>query len=107
MRVGKDINRYKVAKHFELDIGDGSLEYRRKEDEIAQEAALDGIYVIRTSVTADRMSSCVRHYKALARVERAFRTLKSVDLRIRPHRKAGTGAYLSVHACLLRRVAHA
>ena len=92
VRVGKVINRYKVAKHFELRIEDRTLTFVRKLDAIAAEAALDGIYIIRTSVPAPHMDapSCVRNYKSLAQVERAFRSLKTVDLKVRPihHRKA-------------------
>jgi transposase len=92
VRVGKVINRYKVAKHFELNIGQNTFTFARKLDAIAAEAALDGIYIIRTSVSAAQMDapSCVRNYKSLAQVERAFRSLKTVDLKVRPihHRKA-------------------
>jgi transposase len=92
VRVGKIINRYKVAKHFELRIEEHSLTFTRKLDAIAAETALDGIYIIRTSVAAAQMDapSCVRNYKSLAQVERAFRSLKTVDLKVRPihHRKA-------------------
>jgi hypothetical protein len=86
--VGKVIDRYKVAKHFELDIGDDRLVVTRREDAIAAEAALDGIYVLRTSVTAERLGSAgvVRAYKSLAHVERAFGGLKAVDLQVRPIR---------------------
>jgi transposase len=90
--VGKVVNQYKVAKHFELTIQDKSFTFARKLDTIAAEAALDGIYIIRTSVSAAQMDapSCVRNYKSLAQVERAFRSLKTVDLKVRPihHRKA-------------------
>ncbi len=92
VRVGKVINQYKVAKHFELSIDDNAFSFARKLDAIAAEAALDGIYIIRTSVSAAQMDapSCVRNYKSLAQVERAFRSLKTVDLKVRPihHRKA-------------------
>jgi transposase len=92
VRVGKVINRYKVAKHFELSIDDNAFNFARKLDAIAAEAALDGIYIIRASVSAAQMDapSCVRNYKSLAQVERAFRSLKTVDLKVRPihHRKA-------------------
>jgi len=86
LKVGRVIDRRKMAKHFELDIRPGLFSWRRKEEAIAEEAALDGIYVIRASVPAGRMSSddVVRTYKSLARVERAFRTMKGFDLRIRP-----------------------
>jgi transposase len=92
VRVGKVVNQYKVAKHFELTIADKSFTFARKLEAIAAEAALDGIYIIRTSVSAAQMDapSCVRNYKSLAQVERAFRSLKTVDLKVRPihHRKA-------------------
>ena len=91
LRVGKVVNQYKVAKHFELAIGDNSFTCARKLEAIAAEAALDGIYIIRTSLSAAQMDApdCVRNYKALANVERAFRSLKTVDLKVRPihHRK--------------------
>jgi transposase len=91
VRVGKVVNQYKVAKHFELAIADKSFTYARKSEAIAAEAALDGIYIIRTSVSAAQMDApdCVRSYKSLAQVERAFRSLKTVDLKVRPihHRK--------------------
>jgi transposase len=84
--VGKVVNRYKVSKHFELAITDNSLSFSRKEDSIAAEAALDGLYVIRTSVKAQSMDgpTCVRTYKSLSQVERAFRSIKTVDLKVRP-----------------------
>ena len=84
--VGKVVNQYKVAKHFELAIEDNTFTFARKSDAIAAEAALDGIYIIRTSVTAQRMdaATCVRNYKSLAHVERAFRSIKTIDLKVRP-----------------------
>jgi len=84
--VGKVINQYKVAKHFELLITDNSFTFARLADSIAAEAALDGLYIIRTSVKAQRMdaATCVRTYKSLAQVERAFRSLKTMDLKVRP-----------------------
>ena len=92
VRVGKVVNQYKVAKHFELTIQDNSFTFERKLAAIAAEAALDGIYIIRTSLSATQMDApeCVRNYKSLAQVERAFRSLKTVDLKVRPihHRKA-------------------
>ena len=93
VRVGKVIGKFKVAKHFELHIQDGSFRYDLNEETIATEAALDGLYVIRTNVTASDMTSeqTVLNYKKLADVERAFRTLKGVDLHVRPirHRLEG------------------
>ncbi|EGO94359.1 IS1634 family transposase [Acidiphilium sp. PM] len=86
LAVGAVINQRKMAKHFDLTITADRFSFRRNEAGIAREAALDGIYVIRTSVAAEAMSDAdtVRAYKDLSRVERAFRTLKSVDLAIRP-----------------------
>ena len=86
LRVGKIINRYKVGKHFVRDITDTSFSYQRDEQRIAEEAALDGFYVLRTSVKEGVLSaeSTVRAYKDLAKVERAFRCLKSIDLKMHP-----------------------
>ncbi|MDE0512000.1 MAG: IS1634 family transposase [Gammaproteobacteria bacterium] len=86
VKVGKVINQYKMAKHFDLTITDESFTYRRKAESIAAEAALDGLYVVRTSLGEDDLSAAdtVRAYKRLSRVERAFRSLKSVDLKVRP-----------------------
>jgi len=93
IRAGRVVNKYKVAKHFDLTIDDARFDFVLREDNVAAEAALDGIYVIRTSLSKSQMSTAdtVRSYKALAEVERAFRTLKTVDLEIRPihHRLAG------------------
>ena len=92
LRVGKVLGRFKMAKHFSLKITRTSFRYERKLESIAKEAALDGIYVIRTSVPSEVLSSedAVRSYKQLAVVERAFRSLKTVDLNVRPiyHHKA-------------------
>lgn len=92
LRVGRIINRHKVAKHFAVRIGEDSLTYERKGRRIAEEAALDGFYVIRTDVPAAVLDAeqAVRSYKGLAKVERAFRRIKTVDLHIRPirHRTA-------------------
>ena len=84
--VGKVVNTYKVAKHFELTITDNTFTFERLADSIAAEAALDGLYIIRTSVKAERMDAptCVRTYKSLSEVERAFRSIKTMDLKVRP-----------------------
>ena len=92
-RVGKVIGKYKMAKHFDWDIDDdGCFGYRRNAASIAAEAALDGLYVIRTSLPEERLDAdgAVRAYKRLSTVERAFRSLKTVDLKVRPvfHRTA-------------------
>jgi transposase len=86
LRVGKLINHYKVGKHFILEFTDQSFSYRRDEEKIAAEANLDGLYVIRTSVSPQTLTaeSTVRAYKDLSKVERAFRSIKTVDLKIRP-----------------------
>jgi Transposase DDE domain len=87
VRVDRILSRRKVAKHFRIDISDDSLRHARDQDSIAAEAALDGIYVLRTSLPADSLSSgeVVSSYKALAHVERAFRAFNT-DLDIRPIR---------------------
>ena len=86
MRVGKVIGKYKMAKHFHLDITDTSFSYRRNAEAIEAEAALDGLYIVRTSLTADELDAeaAVQAYKGLSVVERAFRSYKTVDLKVRP-----------------------
>jgi transposase len=86
LRVGKVVNRYKVGKHFILEINDECFSYQRNETKIAEEAALDGLYVIRTSVDTEDLSAegTVSAYKDLAKVERAFRCMKTIDLKVRP-----------------------
>jgi transposase len=88
MKVGKVLGRYKVGKHFDCRIGEGRFTWSRRQEAIAQEAHLDGIYVLRTSEPEERLSSAdtVRSYKSLAEVERAFRCLKGLDLLVRPIR---------------------
>ena len=88
LAVGQVIGDHKMKKHLELTIMENSFSYARRQDNITAEAALDGLYVIRTCVTAERMNSdkVVMTYKSLAKVERAFRSLKSIDLHIRPIR---------------------
>jgi len=86
LRVGRLINRFHMAKHFELTITDTALTWSRKTEAIAAEAALDGLYVIRTSLSAAQLDAAatVAAYKSLANVERAFRSMKTVDLHVRP-----------------------
>ncbi len=87
LRVGRVLDRHKVGKHFTWQMTpEGVLSYQRKQDQIAQEAALDGIYIVRTNVPKQRMAgpAVVAAYKRLAEVERAFRSLKTVDLKVRP-----------------------
>jgi transposase len=88
LKVGKVLGRYKVGKHFECKIGEGSFAWSRRQDSIEQEAKLDGIYVIRTSEPSERLSAedTVRSYKSLSEVERVFRCLKGIDLLVRPIR---------------------
>jgi transposase len=88
LKVGKVLGRYKVGKHFDCRIGEGSFTWSRRQEAIDQEAKLDGIYVLRTSEPVERLSSAdtVRSYKRLAEVERAFRCLKGLDLLVRPIR---------------------
>ena len=103
-RVERDANKYKMAKHFELEITDTSFRYRRKEDTIAQEARLDGIYVIRTSVPEDALSAqqSVEAYKSLSTVERAFRSIKTVDLKVRPiHHRLENRVRCHIFLCML------
>jgi len=86
LRLGRVAGRYKMAKHFSLTIGEGTFSCARKEAQIAAEAALDGIYVLRTDVLEEQLcaNAVVAAYKGLSRVEDAFLSLKSVDLLVRP-----------------------
>ncbi|MDX8390691.1 MAG: IS1634 family transposase, partial [Mariprofundaceae bacterium] len=86
LRIGKIINKYKMSKHFILTIEEDSFSFERDNVNIDKEASLDGFYVIRTSVNDERMGArqTVQTYKSLAHVEQAFRSMKSVDLQIRP-----------------------
>jgi hypothetical protein len=104
LRVGRVLNKYKVGKHFSLDISEKRFAFRLLEEQIAAEAALDGIYVIRTSVPKKKMSAAdaVRNYKALANVERAFRSLKTVDLKVRPiHHHLENRVRAHIFLCML------
>ena len=88
MRLGKVLNKYKVGKHFDYVIKDASFSFSANAERVAAEAALDGLYVIRTSVAESHMSAqaAVLNYKRLAEIERGFRTLKGVRLGVRPIR---------------------
>lgn len=88
LAVGRIVGKHKMQKHFDLTITANSFQFARREENIAAEAALDGLYVVRTSVKSEQMNSeqVVSAYKSLAKVERAFRSLKSVDLHVRPIR---------------------
>ena len=104
LKVGAVINRHKVAKHFEIVVSDDDLVFTRKHEAIAAEAALDGIYVVRTSLAAGTLdaTSLVRSYKQLANVERAFRSCKTVDLEVRPiHHRRGPRVRAHVFLCVL------
>jgi transposase len=103
-KVGRVLGRYKMGKHFELTIGDGSLQWKRRAEAIQQEEQLDGIYVIRTSESKERLSpeATVRSYKSLSEVERAFRCLKGMELRIRPiHHRTEERVPAHIFLCLL------
>ena len=86
--MGKVLGRYKMGKHFAYEIGEGRFRWSRRPESIEREAQLDGIYVLRTSEPAERLSAedTVRSYKSLGEVERAFRCLKGIDLLVRPIR---------------------
>ena len=104
LRVGKVLGKYKVGKHFELDIADDGFLYQRNEERIRDEARLDGVYVVRTSLSAPEMKAeaVVRSYKDLSKVERAFRNLKTAHLDVRPihhHRPERVRAHVFV--CML------
>src|SRR5487761_1405995 len=104
LRVGKLLGRYKVGKHFKLTITDSGFSYERDLTGIKAEASLDGIYVIRSSVAEDKLASedLVRSYKLLAGVERAFKTMKSVDLQVRPvHHRLADRVRAHIFLCML------
>ena len=86
VKVGAVLDKHKMAKHFDLTIADAQLAWRRKTNQVVEEAALDGLYAVRTSLPADAIddAATVRAYKSLSMVERAFRCLKTVDLHVRP-----------------------
>jgi transposase len=104
MAAGKALGRYKMGKHFHLQIDEDRFWFRRNQDSIDQETALDGIYVVRTNVPASQLSSekVVQAYKGLSNVEQAFRSLKSVDLKIRPvHHRLADRVRSHVLLCML------
>lgn len=88
VRIGKVINKYKVSKHFDLDIRDNDFSFEINRDKVKKEAALDGIYIVRTSLSREKMDAdeTVRSYKLLSQAERAFRSFKTIDLMVRPIR---------------------
>ena len=104
VRVGRVVNKYKVAKHFALTIEEQRFDFKILEDQVAAEAALDGLYVIRTNLPKKQLSAAdtVRSYKGLCEVERAFRTLKTVDLKIRPiHHRLEDRVRAHIFLCML------
>jgi hypothetical protein len=104
VRIGRVVNKYKVAKHFKLTIEDKGFEFKILEEQVAAEAALDGIYVLRTNVPKQQLSAAetVRSYKGLCEVERAFRSLKTVDLHIRPiHHRLEDRVRAHIFLCML------
>jgi hypothetical protein len=104
IRVGKVVGRYKMAKHYKLDITETTFAAARDQDQITAEAALDGLYVIRTTIGPEQMDATkvVATYKSLARVERDFRSLKAIDLDLRPiHHWTETRVRAHVFICML------
>jgi transposase len=104
LRAGKILNRYKMGKHFQLRIEEDSFHYERKIANLEREEKLDGIYVIRTSVKKEALSSqqVVASYKSLSGVERAFRSLKTVDLQVRPiHHRLPDRVRAHILLCML------
>lgn len=104
VRVGKVINKYKVGKHFKLDIRDNDLSFEINPEKVKEEAALDGIYIVRTSLSKQRMDAdeTVRSYKLLSQAERAFRSFKTVDLMVRPiHHRLEDRVRAHIFLCML------
>lgn len=104
LRAGKVLGRFKMGKHFEIRITEKGFTWRRKKANIEQEKSLDGIYVIRTNVPTEALSSpdVVRSYKSLSGVERAFRSLKTVDLHVRPiHHRLPDRVRAHIFLCML------
>ena len=104
VRVGRVVNKYKVAKHFELEIEPHRFDFRIREESVSSEAALDGIYILRTPLAAREMDSAqvVRSYKSLSQVERAFRSMKTVDLKVRPiHHRRPDRVRTHIFLCML------
>ncbi len=104
VRADRALRRYKVGKHFIVQCNEDGFSWERNEERIAQEAALDGIYVVRTSVPAEQLSSsdAVRSYKSLSKVERAFQSYKTVDLKVRGvHHRLEGRVRAHVFLCML------
>lgn len=104
VRVGRVVNKFKMAKHYHWTIADGHFSYQRRQDRIDAEAALDGVYLVRTSVAADQLTAgeVVEAYKRLRLVEASFRSLKTVDLELRPiHHRREQRVRAHVLICML------
>lgn len=104
VRVGKVINKYKVGKHFKLDIQDHDFNFDIDQEKVRSEAALDGIYIVRTSLAKEQMDAndTVRGYKQLSQAERAFRSFKTVDLMVRPiHHRLEDRVRAHIFLCML------
>ena len=104
VRADRALRRYRVGKHFETTITEESLSWTRNDTNIAQEAALDGIYILRTNVADDKLSAeeTVRSYKSLSRIEQAFRSHKTVDLKVRPvHHHLEARVWAHIFLCML------
>jgi hypothetical protein len=104
LRAGKVLGRYKMGKHFLLEIEDDGFSWQRNTEKVAEEAALDGIYVLRTNVLTTELSAekTVEAYKGLSRVEWSFRTLKSVELKVRPiHHRLADRVRAHIFLCML------
>src|SRR6266540_3833353 len=104
VKVGRVIGHFKMGKHFDWSIEDGSFRWSRRQESIRLEEALDGIYVIRTSESQERLSAqdAVRNYKRLAEVEHAFRCLKGIDLKVRPiHHRLEDRVRAHIFLCML------
>jgi Transposase DDE domain len=104
IRVGKIVGRYKMAKHYILDITETTFAFTRDQDQITTEAALDGLYVIRTTIGPEQMDAAkvVATYQSLARVERDFRSIKATDLDLRPiHHYTESRVRAHVFICML------
>ncbi len=104
LKVGAVIDKRKMKKHFDLETADGRFAFKRREEEIEAEARLDGVYIIRTSLSKERIGpeAAVAAYKSLALLERAFRTLKGVDMQVRPiHHWLAPRVKAHVFLCML------
>lgn len=102
--VGAVLQRHKMKKHFDIEIREDGFDYTRREKKIAEEAALDGLYIVRTNVPAERADSqtVVKIYKSLSKVERVFRTMKTVDLEVRPiYHRLDTRVRGHIFMCML------